>query len=289
MALYFQVSDWDPTLGDRTSEGTRLVEQLAARLEQSPDDVEGWRLLASSYMALGRYPQGRAAFQQVWSRTPNPDDELKVAYAEAQILTDRASLTGAAGALIEEVLIAQPGNPKALWYGGLVALELGREDVVRSRWTSLLALDPPEQVANIVRTQLAAIGGGRSGTTSPGSAPPVPVGPMIKLAVSLGGGRSIEQLGPGAQLFIFARAPEGGPPLAVIRQPASAVPGEFTLSDADSMIQGRSLANYEELTLVARLSTSGQPTEQRGDWFAETVFRPNDGGTVALVIDQVVE
>jgi hypothetical protein len=53
--------------------------------------------------------------------------------------------------------------------------------------------------------------------------------------------------------------------------------------------QGRSLANYEELTLVARLSASGQPTEQPGDWFAQTVFRPKDGGSVALVIDQVVQ
>ena len=97
------------------------------------------------------------------------------------------------------------------------------------------------------------------------------------------------QLGPNAQLFIFARAPEGGPPLAVIRQPATAVPGEFTLSDANSMIQGRSLSNYEELTVVARLSASGQPTEQPGDWFAQTAFRPKEGGSVALVIDQVVQ
>jgi cytochrome c-type biogenesis protein CcmH len=75
----------------------------------------------------------------------------------------------------------------------------------------------------------------------------------------------------------------------VIRRPASAVPGEFTLSDANAMIQGRSLANYDELTLVTRLSASGQPTEQPGDWFAQTVFRPEEGGRVALVIDQVVQ
>jgi cytochrome c-type biogenesis protein CcmH len=75
----------------------------------------------------------------------------------------------------------------------------------------------------------------------------------------------------------------------VIRQPASAVPGQFTLSDANSMIPGRSLAAYDELTLVARLSASGQPGEQPGDWFAQTVVRPSDGGPVALVIDQVVQ
>jgi cytochrome c-type biogenesis protein CcmH len=125
LGLYLSVSNWNPEVAARASEGDRLVAELAARLERNPDDVEGWRLLANSYMALGRYEQGRAAYQQVWARTPVPDDDLKIAFAESQILTDRASLTGDAGRLVEEVLAAQPGNPKALWYGGLVALELG--------------------------------------------------------------------------------------------------------------------------------------------------------------------
>jgi cytochrome c-type biogenesis protein CcmH len=292
--LYSQVSNWNPAIAARASEGERLVNELAARLEKSPDDVEGWRLLANSYVALGRYEQGRAAYEQLWARTPTPDTELKIAFAEAQILADRSSLAGDAGRLIEEVLAAEPGNPKALWYGGLVALELGREDLVRARWTSLLSLNPPEQVANVVRTQLAAMGGmptagaaaaGGEAVSGQGAA----AGPTITLDISLGAGRSLEQLGPNAQLFIFARAPEGGPPVAVVRRPAAAVPGKFSLSDANSMIPGRSLGNYQELTLVARLSASGQPTEQPGDWFAQTVFHPSDDDTVALVIDQVVQ
>jgi hypothetical protein len=55
------------------------------------------------------------------------------------------------------------------------------------------------------------------------------------------------------------------------------------------MIAGRSLANYPEITVVARLSRSGQPTEQSGDWFAQTNVRPGDASPVALVIDQVVQ
>ena len=290
VGLYLYVSNWDSEFAARASEGDRLVAELAERLERNPEDLDGWRLLANSYMALGRYEQGRAAYQEIWSRTPVPDNELKIAFAESQILTDSGSLTGDAGRLVEEVLAAQPGNPKALWYGGLVALELGLEDAVRSRWTSLLALNPPEQVANVIRTQLAALGGAPQSDAQANNAPtPVASGPSVKLSVTLGAGRSVAQLGPNAQLFIIARAPEGGPPIAVIRRPASAVPGEFTLSDANAMIQGRSLANYDELTLVTRLSASGQPTEQPGDWVAQTVFRPEEGGAVALVIDQVVQ
>jgi len=287
LAFYLYVSNWDPEYAARSSQEAALVEQLERHVESNPNDLEGWRFLAGSYMQLGRYAEGRAAYERLWRLTPQPDNELKAAYAESQILTDRASLTGEAGRLFEELLAVRPADPKILWYSGLVALELGRNDAVRTRWTQLLALNPPEDVARVVRGQLAALGeaGAEGGPTDA----PVPVGPTITLSVTLGAGRSVAALGPSAQLFIFARAPEGGPPLAVIRQPATAVPGEFTLSDANSMIQGRSLANYPEITVVARLSATGQPAEQPGDWFAQTMVRTGEASTVALVIDQVVQ
>jgi cytochrome c-type biogenesis protein CcmH len=282
--MYLFVSTWDAQLAQRVSQENALLDQLARRLESSPNDAEGWRLLAASYMQVGRYDDGRAAYERVWALTPRPDDELKIAYAESQILTDRASLTGEAGRLIEEVLASRPNDPKALWYGGHVALELGRDDDVRSRWSRLLTMNIPEEVTRVVRMQLAELD-----AAAQSAAPSAPVGPEIKLSVTLGEGRSLASLGPNAQLFIMALAPEGGPPLAVIRRPPSAVPGEFSLSDANSMIQGRSLAAYPEVKVVARLSSSGQPGAQPGDWFAETVVRPSDAPTVALVIDQVVQ
>jgi cytochrome c-type biogenesis protein CcmH len=284
LALYSYVSDWDPEFATRESE---LLEQLARHLESNPDDLEGWRLLATSYMQLGRYDEGRAAYQRVWTLTQEPDDELKLEYAESQILTDRATLTGEAGRLVEEVLVARPGDPKALWYGGLVALELGRNDAVRTRWSRLMAMNPPAEVARVVESQLALLEGGAAAVAE--GSPPAPVGPEIKLSVTLGADHSLSALGASAQLFIMALAPEGGPPLAVIRRPPSAVPGEFSLSDSNSMIQGRSLAAYPQITVVARISHSGQPTAQPGDWFAEATVRPDAAETVALVIDQVVQ
>jgi cytochrome c-type biogenesis protein CcmH len=287
IGLYLYVSNWDAELAVRVSRETELLEQLARHLESNPNDLEGWRLLAASNMQLGRYVEGRAAYERVWALTRQPDDELKLAYAEAQILADRSTVGGEAGRLVEEVLEANPGNPKALWYGGLVALELGLDDAVRTRWTRLLALNPPDDVARVVQTQLAALDGGEPAEGAAGA--PVPVGPEIKLSVTLAPELSLSDLGPAAQLFIIAREAEGTPPIAVIRQPPSALPGEFSLSDANSMIQGRSLSAYPEITVVARLSRSGQPTAQPGDWQAEAVVRPGDPETVALVIDEVVQ
>jgi cytochrome c-type biogenesis protein CcmH len=284
IGLYVYVSNWDAEVAERVSQENAVLDQLAEQLERSPNDIRGWTLLAASYMQVGRYDEGRAAYQRVWSLTRQPDDELKIAYAESQILTDRATLTGEAGRLIEEVLQSRPNDAKALWYGGHVALELGRDDEVRARWSRLLTMNIPEEVARVVQMQLAELD-----AAGQGSQPSAPVGPEIKLSVTLGEGRSLTSLAPNAQLFIMALAPEGGPPLAVIRRPPSAVPGEFSLSDANSMIQGRSLAAYPEVKVVARLSNSGQPGAQPGDWFAEAVVRPSDAPTVALVIDQVVQ
>jgi cytochrome c-type biogenesis protein CcmH len=284
IAMYSFVINWDAELAERVSQENALLDQLALQLERNPNDVNGWQLLAASYMQVGRYDEARAAYQRVWSLTREPDADLKLAYAEAQILSDRATLTGEAGRLVEEALAARPDDAKALWYGGHVALELGRDDVVRARWSRLLTMNIPEEVAGVVQAQLAELGGAAGGAE-----PQAPIGPEIKLSVTLGEGRSLESLGPNARLFIMALAPEGGPPLAVIRHPPSAVPGEFSLSDANSMIQGRSLAAYPEVKIVARLSSSGQPAAQAGDWFAETVVRPSEAPTVALVIDQVVQ
>jgi len=298
LGMYALVSDWDAEdaaraaeevarLAEQTAFADTLIAQIEAHLATNPADREGWALLGKSYIQLQRYPQARAAYERLWALTPEPDDDLKLAYAEAQVLAEQSALAGDAPRLVEEVLAARPQDPRALWYGGLAAFELGRSELARQRFTSLLAFNPPAEVVSVIRERLAELGrpsdaeSAQSGTTV--------AGPSIKLSVALGEGRSVAALGPSAQLFIIARAPEGGPPIAVIRRPPSAVPGEFTLSDADSMIAGRSLASYPEIAVVARLSRTGQPIEQPGDWFAQATVRLGEPGTVALVIDEVVQ
>lgn len=299
--LYRNVTTWNGTAAPTSaanSDQLAIVEQLAARMQQNPNDVEGWMLLGRSYLTLQHFTEARLAFLQAWQRTPNPGNELKLGLGMAMIHSDRASIGSDGGQLIEEVLASDPGNQQALWYGGMVAVERGRDDLARDRWTRLLALGPPPEIARIIEQQIGMLAGSAStplaqqgeapraaaGQAEPGTAS----GPVIRIKVALGEGVSTARFGPNAALFIFARAQAGGPPLAVLRQPASAIPGEFTLSNANTMIQGNSIDNYERLTLVARLSASGQPTESAGDVFASTIYDVKAGGDVELTLDQVV-
>lgn len=306
VVLYLHVSNWNPQLPSAALPPIeQMVATLASRLRADPSDPNGWKMLGRSYVALGRYPEALQAYREAWSRSPAPDNDLKLGLAEAEVLNDRTLLAGEAGRLIEEVLSAEPNNMKALWYGGLAALATNRHEVARDRWVRLVGLNPPPAVINLIQQQLAALGMPHVPTeglaaATPASAAPASGaassaapqnaagGPSISLNVRLGDGVSSASLGPGAALFLFARAPGGGPPVAVRRESASAVPGTFSLSDANAMIPGRSLEDFDVLTLVARLSASGQPMGAAGDLYGEVQYRPGSGsGQVDLVIDKV--
>jgi cytochrome c-type biogenesis protein CcmH len=132
---------------------------------------------------------------------------------------------------------------------------------------------------------LAQIPAGAS--TGPEDAAVAP-GFTLELDIRVAESVSLASVGPAAVLFIFARVPGERAPVAVIREPVSALPGTFTLSDRNVMIAGRSLTAFPELALVARVSRSGQPAEQAGDLYAEATYRQGDATQVALLIDKVV-
>jgi len=291
LGLYGYVTTWsdDPRANSELPAVADMVAGLAERLATNPNDPDGWKLLGQSYLALGRYTEARDALRQAWQRTPMPDDELRVARGEAEALADRASLAGEAGALFDEVLRHNPANQKALWYGGLAALMTERPEIARERWSALLALNPPEEVAQVLRQQVEALGGAvappAAATTA--AAPAAEAG--VRLLISVADDLNAGDLGD-ASLFIFARSPGGGPPIAVQRRAASELPGDFRLSDANAMIPGQSIANYDTISIVARISRSGQPIEQPGDLYGQIDYRPGqDLETQPLLIDRVVQ
>ncbi len=299
--VYQNIRTWDGDTTTAQREANRadqvaVVDELARKMQQNPDNVEGWMLLGRSYLTLQQFPEARMAFLQAWQRTPEPDETLKLGLGISMIHSDPATLAGEGGQLIEDVLATDPGNQQALWYGGLVAVERGDVEAARTRWSALLAMNPPPEIARVIQAQIGeldamtggAVAAARGSAPAAGNPPTAaPEGPVIRLRLSLGEDFSPEDFGPDARLFIFARAQAGGPPLAVVPASVGDLPGEFTLSDRNVMIQGNRLSNFDEISLVARISRSGTPTQQSGDVFAETRYSIEQGGPVELVLDQV--
>ena len=95
-------------------------------------------------------------------------------------------------------------------------------------------------------------------------------------------------------LFILARDPAaGGPPLAVQRHSSSDLPLTVELSERDAMIAARTIASVPRVQVVARLSRSGTPQAQSGDYYGEAEYdfskNPGAGGnTLNITIDRAV-
>ena len=59
-----------------------MVERLAARLRENPEDAEGWKMLGRSHAALGRFPEAVDAYAKAAARAPR-DAQLLADFADA--------------------------------------------------------------------------------------------------------------------------------------------------------------------------------------------------------------
>ncbi len=122
-----------------------MVDRLAARLRQQPDDIEGWRMLARSYRVLGRHAEAAEAYGKLASKLPD-DVEAQLDYALALLETVPAQ-----GPLPEQVIAAfetvnalDASQPDALFYLGLAAAQRGNVARARDLWSRLLSMLPAD-------------------------------------------------------------------------------------------------------------------------------------------------
>lgn len=143
-----------------------MVEGLAQRLQQNPDNAEGWRMLARSYNVLGRYPDAAQAYARLVKL--KPDDSAALAdYADTLAMAQGQSLQGEPERLVERALAIDPANLKALSLAGSAAFERGDFVEAERRWRKMLPLVEPDSeigrntAAGIAEAQRQQAQGGR--------------------------------------------------------------------------------------------------------------------------------
>ena len=161
-AVYFAASNWNwrasttaPTTLTRP-DIERAVRELEAKLAKEPDDVAGWKLLGRSATVVGDYPRALSAFREAYARTQGRDAEAVVGYAESLVLTDEREIDGEASGLFEKALELAPDNPRALWYGGIVAYRRGDLALAQQRWVELQEYDIPADLRQVLAERLAS-------------------------------------------------------------------------------------------------------------------------------------
>jgi cytochrome c-type biogenesis protein CcmH len=102
-----------------------MVDRLAQKVRDRPDDATGWALLARSYAALGRFPDAVKAYEHLAKIAPE-DAGVLADWADALGMAQGRSLAGKPLDLVKRALEIDPQQPKALALAGSAAMDAGR-------------------------------------------------------------------------------------------------------------------------------------------------------------------
>jgi cytochrome c-type biogenesis protein CcmH len=256
-----------------------MVERLAARMRENPDDATGWVMLGRSYAVLDRYPEAVSAYANAVKRSP-PDAQLLADYADALAMAQGRRLRGEPERIIAQALKVDPRNVKALALAGTAAFENHDFKGAIANWRRILEVVPPDSdMAESIRdsiTDAEKLAGGTA-KAHPASAPGAVSG-TVRLAPALA-----PRAAPADTVFVFARAADGPRmPLAVMRKQVRELPAAFTLDDTMAMAPGMKLSDHPRVIVGARISKSGSPTPQPGD--LEGLSAPVKVGDTGVIV-----
>jgi cytochrome c-type biogenesis protein CcmH len=264
----------------------KAAETLAAKLATTPDDGEGWALLARTYRAIDRFREANEAYTRARALLPEDPDLLAEAAEAMGLSSNPRSLSGEPERLVDRAIELAPSNQNALFLKGLARAQADDPVAAEATWERLLGLmevgTPAQQAVveqlNIVRSRLgkgpmeaaamAPSAAPVAATATPpaaGNAPPDANAAGIEVTVKVAP-ELADLVQPGDTLFVFARAEAGPPaPLAIQRRAAGELPLTLRLDESMGMIEGMSLAQFPRVIIGARLSRSGTAQAQPGD------------------------
>jgi cytochrome c-type biogenesis protein CcmH len=273
-----------------------MVESLALKVRERPDDVQGWGLLARSMAALGRYKESVDAYEHLAKLVPN-DAQVLADYADALGMAQGRTLAGKPFEITRAALAIDPRHHKALALAGTAAMDAGDFPAALGYWQRLAAEFPPgseddaqvRAIIDEVRAKAAAAGKSLPAAKAVAAAPaPASASPSVSGEVSVAPAVASKVAGADT-LFIFARAEGGGRmPLAVLRVPARELPKRFTLDDSMAMTPTAKISGAQALRIEARVSRSGNATPQPGDLVGVSAIVKPGARDVAIVIDKVL-
>ena len=131
------------------------VDKLAKRLEQNPNDAQGWLMLARSYTSMERFADAASAYEKA-AALNGKDATIWADYAEALAMSNGRRLAGKATEAINRALQIDPKNQKALALAGSAAFEAGDYQKAIDYWQKLLPLLPPgSDIAQTITDEIA--------------------------------------------------------------------------------------------------------------------------------------
>lgn len=292
-----------------------MVDGLAARLKENPDDMEGWVMLGRSYTIMGRFDEASTVYAKLVQMAPDNPRFLSD-YADMLAMTSNGSLQGKPAELISKALDIDPNYPKALALAGTLEFEREKFDQAVAYWERLLNAIPAEAKDSkfyksvsdsIAQARSLAMGNGSESVPvqlaqNSGVESDVPAQsavaeqqktagddvPSVSGRVTLDASLA-EKVTPDDTLFVFARASQGPKmPLAILRLHVSDLPVTFKLDDNMAMTPAMKLSSFPEVVVGARISKTGQAIPVSGDLEGHSAPVRIGEENISITIDHVV-
>ena len=161
---------------ERTAELQTMAARLAQQLEENPDNVEGWVLLARTQMQLRNFAKAAGAYEKALG-LDDGNAVLTAAYGEALTLAAGGTVTPAARAAFEATLKKAPDDPRARFYLALADSQAGNHRAALDGWVALLKDAPPNAPWAVATREQASKAATALGLEPEEVLPPLPDAP----------------------------------------------------------------------------------------------------------------
>jgi cytochrome c-type biogenesis protein CcmH len=259
-----------------------VVKKLADKMANDPKNGEGWLLLAKTYSELRRHAEADAAYAKA-SAIISLDASALADWADAHVMAKDRKWDDEARKIVKRAVAADPKHAKALALAGSEAFDRADYKGAIEFWKRMKAAAAPDSMdgkladANIAEANAMLSGKKPVANTEPAVAIGSVAG-VITLNPKLKGKVSADDT-----IFVVAKAPDGsGAPLAVGRYKGSDFPIEFHLDDSSAIMPGRTISQFSEVLVTAKISKSGSAEPSKGDLLA-TPVKAKLGNTTLVV------
>ncbi|MDD2730205.1 hypothetical protein [Malikia sp.] len=118
-----------------------MVDKLAQRLRENPDQPEGWLMLGRSYQVLSRYADAAMAYEQAEPLALQDVDTL-TDWIESRMQAAQGHFDARSLELLRKAQALETDHPAVLLLGGLAALDRGDQPAATRLLKRLQALTP---------------------------------------------------------------------------------------------------------------------------------------------------
>lgn len=118
-----------------------MIVQLEGQLRQTPEDVNGWRMLGWSYFQTGRFGEAAEAYGRAATLEPGNAEHFS-AQGEALVQAGGGQVTPAALTAFRGALRADPQDPRARYFIAVEMDQRGEREAAMTAWIDLINSAP---------------------------------------------------------------------------------------------------------------------------------------------------